>query len=706
MISLKISEIDASDSGKGYARISERNMTDLGINTWDLIEIGGKRRTFVRAIPLESNGYENGEEESIIEIDVHTRENARVDIDEFVVVKRADSKNATRVILCPRNNDLLYTPEKLKFIPSRLEGLPLSVGDKISVRMPSKKNENFDVLNTTPSHCVVVNQSTKVDIRKKPTRKIDNNNICYDDLGGLSDQINKIREMIELPLKFPQVFKKLGIDPPRGVLLIGQPGSGKTVLAKAIANESNVNFQVISGPEIIHKYYGESEAKIRNLFNVASRHQPSIIFLDELDAIAPRRDKVTGDVEKRVVSQLLTLMDGLRERGNIIVIGATNLPDVIDPALRRPGRFDREIHLNVPDQDSRYEILKIHSRGMPLSSDVDFNKISEITQGFVGADIENLCKEAAMIALRRTMPNLELYDESFEFEDAKPFKVKMNDFLEALKEVNPSAIREIFVEIPKVTWDDVGGLGEIKEKLTESVVLPLKHKDLFKSANVKPLKGILFSGPPGTGKTLLAKALANQSNVNFISVKGAELLSKYVGESEKAVREVFQKAKQVSPSIIFFDEIDAIVPHRKDMDSNKVSERVVSQFLIEMDGIEELVDVFVLASTNRIDMVDPAILRSGRFDLILEMPYPDVNEICDILKIHTKDKPLSKDVNLENIASKLKGLSGADIELICKRSAILAIRDHLMNNKRVFTISNKHFNKSIREFKNRSKIKR
>ncbi|MGI9533714.1 MAG: CDC48 family AAA ATPase [Thermodesulfobacteriota bacterium] len=703
MISLRIIEIHAAEAGKGYARISERNMTDLGVTTWDLIEIGGKRKTFVRAIPIEPNGYKNGEGESIIEIDLCTRENARVDIDEFVIVKKADSKNATRVLLSPRNNDLLYAPEKLKFIPNRLEGIPLTVGDKISVKMPGSSGEDFDVVNTTPSQCVVVSQTTKVDIRKKPTGKIDGNNICYDDIGGLTDQINKIREMIELPLKFPQVFEKLGIDPPRGVLLVGPPGSGKTVLAKAIANESNVNFQVINGPEIIHKFYGESEAKIRKIFDVAARHQPSILFLDELDAIAPRREKVTGDVEKRVVSQLLTLMDGLKERGNIIVIGATNLPDVIDPALRRPGRFDREIYLNVPDQNSRYEILNVHSRGMPLYSDIDLDKISEITHGFIGADIENLCKEAAMIALRRTLPDLEYYDESFEFEDIKPLMVNMNDFLEALKEINPSAIREIFVEIPKVTWDDVGGLSDIKDKLTESVILPLKHKDLFKSANVKPPKGILFSGPPGTGKTLLAKALANQSNINFISVKGAELLSKYVGESEKSIREVFRKAKQVSPSIIFFDEIDAVAPLRQDIDSNRVSERVVSQLLTEMDGVEELVDVFVLASTNRIDMVDPAILRSGRFDLILNMPYPDVNEINEILKIHTRDKPLNKDIKLENIASKLKGLCGADIELICNRSAILAIRDHLINTKRVFTISVKHFNKSIREFKNRNK---
>ncbi len=704
MISLRISEISPSDSGKGYARMSERSMMDLGITSWDTIEVGGRRKTFVRVMPLDPGDYDKYETESVIEIDLHTRENARANVDEFVMVKKANSKSASRVILCPHNNDLLFNPEKLRFISSCLEGLPLSAGDTIPVKIPGAKNENFDVLNTMPSHCVVVSSRTRVDVRKKPTGRSETRNVCYDDLGGLSDQIKKIRDMIELPLKFPKLFSRLGIDPPRGVLLTGQPGSGKTVLARAVANEANVNFQVVNGPEIMQKHYGESEAKIRNLFDNASRHQPSIIFLDELDAIAPRRDKVTGDVEKRVVSQLLTLMDGLKERDNVVVIGATNLPDAVDPALRRPGRFDREVHLDVPDRNSRYEILQVHSGGIPLSSDVDFNEISERTQGFVGADIESLCKEAAMITIRRVLPDLEFYDELFEFKDLESFTVTMDDFLEALKKVSPSALREILIDIPKITWDDVGGLEGIKEKLTESVILPLKHKELFKSAKVKPIKGILFSGPPGTGKTLLAKALANQSNVNFISVKGAELLSKYVGESEKAVIEVFRKARQVSPSIIFFDEIDAIAPHRS-INSNRVSERVVSQFLTEIDGIEELVDVFVLASTNRIDMVDPAILRAGRFDLILEVPYPGADEIYEILKIHTSDKPLNKDVDLKKIASKLSRLSGADIELICKRSAILAIKDHLAGRKGVLTIANKHFNKSIREFKSTVRAK-
>ncbi len=703
MISLKISEIHSKDAGKCYARISEKNMSALGIGTWDLVELGGKRKTVVRAIPLEENDYDNGESESVIEIDFVTRENVRSEIDEILNIKKAKSSIGTKVVLCPKNNDILYSPEKFKLISTRLEGIPLTVGDKLSVKLPGMMEEEFEVLNIKPTKSVVMKLSTKIEVKKKPVGKIDTSRLSYEDIGGLDNQINKIREMIELPLKFPQVFEKLGIVPPKGVLLIGSPGSGKTLLVKAIASETNANFQVINGPEIIHKFYGESEARIRKIFDVATKNQPSIIFIDELDAIAPRREKVSGEVEKRVVSQLLTLMDGLRERGNVIVIGATNIPEAVDPALRRPGRFDREINLGVPDHDSRVDILKIHSRSMPISDDVDYERLAELTQGFVGADLENLCKEAAMVSLRRTIPDLEFYDDSFEFKDLKPLRVGIDDFLNALKDINPSAIREIFVEIPKISWNEVGGLAEVKEKLTDSVIMPLKHRDLFESANVKPPKGIMLTGPPGTGKTLLAKALANHSNVNFISIKGAELLSKYVGESEKAVREVFQKAKQVSPAIIFFDEMDALAPKRSDADSNRVSERVVSQLLTELDGIEELVDVFVLASTNRIDMVDPAILRSGRFDMIVEIPPPNESEILDILTIHTKLKPLEKDVNLKKLAAKLTGMTGADIELICNRASIISIRDHLKNKKRVLKVSNSHFDQSVKEFKNRTK---
>ena len=440
MISLKISEIHARDAGKCYARISEKNMSALGIGTWDLVELGGKRKTVVRAIPLEEKDYDNGEAESVIEIDFVTRENVRSEINEVLNIKKAKSRIATRVTLCPKNNDILYSPDKFKLISTRLEGIPLTTGDKVSIKLPGMLEEEFEVLNVKPTKSVVVKLSTKFEVKKKPVGKIDTSRLSYDDIGGLENQINKIREMIELPLRFPEVFEKLGIIPPKGVLLIGSPGSGKTLLVKAIASETNANFQVINGPEIIHKFYGESEARIRKIFDVATKNQPSIIFIDELDAIAPKRDKVSGEVEKRVVSQLLTLMDGLRERGNVIVIGATNIPEAVDPALRRPGRFDREINLGVPDHDSRVEILKIHSRSMPLSEDLDFERLGELTQGYVGADLENLCKEAAMVSLRRTIPDLEFYDDTFEFKELKPLEVNIDDFLSALKDINPSAI--------------------------------------------------------------------------------------------------------------------------------------------------------------------------------------------------------------------------------------------------------------------------
>ncbi|NIP31865.1 MAG: CDC48 family AAA ATPase [Candidatus Dadabacteria bacterium] len=696
MISLKISEIPSSDFGKGFARISTANMDELGINSWELIEIGGRRKTVVRAMPLEM--IEENSKESIIEIDSVTRENARVEINDFVIIKKTDSKSASKVTLSPRNKSVLYDLSNSKYIKNRLDGLPLTVGDKVTIHISSTKTEEFDVLHTTPAGPVILHQNTKLELKSKPTIKVDSTRVNYEDIGGLSDQIKKIREMIELPIKFPMLFEKLGIQPPKGLLLIGPPGSGKTLLAKAIAYETNVNFQVINGPEIIHKFYGESEAKIRQIFDVATRNQPSIIFLDELDAIAPRRDKVTGDVEKRVVAQLLTLMDGLKDRGNLVVIGATNLPNAIDPALRRPGRFDREIHLNVPDINGRLEILQVHSRSMPLSNNVDLQKIAELSHGFVGADLENLCREAALNALGKTLSDIE-YDLLLQNLDSlSPLKIGMEDFLKALNEIEPSAIREILVEIPRTTWEDVGGLEKTKDDLIESVIWPMKHKNFFEAMNLKSPKGILLFGPPGTGKTLLAKALANKSEVNFISVKGAELLSKYVGESERSVREVFKKAKQVSPCIVFFDELDALAPRRTDSNTTRVSERVVSQLLTEIDGVEEISDVQILAATNRIDMVDPALLRSGRFDLILEVPKPGQNEIIDILNIHLKNKPLASDVKLTNLGKKLEDKTGADIELICNRASLFAIKEHLNKNKKILKIHNRHFTQSIKEF--------
>jgi transitional endoplasmic reticulum ATPase len=694
MIALKIKEIAKKDAGKGFARLNPGDMHEIGVEAWDLVEIGGKRKTIVRVMPLEKTTRQK----SVLQIDGITRENARVDVDEHVFVKKIDSKSATKVVLAPKNNELLYNGNETKYLLDRLDGYPITIGDRIRLKLPGTGDEDFNVVGVIPSNSVIIRPSTKIDIRRRSREKFDSSRVSYVDVGGLNEQMTKVKEIVELPLKYPQLFNKLGIDPPRGILLVGPPGSGKTLLAKAVAFETNANFQVINGPEIMHKFYGESEARLRDIFEIATRNQPSIIFLDELDAIAPKRDKVSGDVEKRIVSQLLSLMDGLKHRGNIVVIGATNLPSALDPALRRPGRFDREVSLDVPNRNGRLQILEVHTRGMPLSEEIDLERLADLTHGFVGADIENLCREAAMKSLRRSLPDYGEADiYTMDTDKIVPVKVGNGDFMDALKEVEPSAIREIFVEISKVTWDDIGGLKDIKEKLVEAAIWPFTHKDLFELIDAKAPKGILLCGPPGTGKTLLAKALANQSGANFISVKGAEILSKYVGESEHAVREVFKKAKQVAPCIVFFDEIDALAPCRGETDGTRVSERVVSQLLTEMDGVEDLREVLILAATNRVDIVDPALLRSGRFDLILNIPYPEEPELVEILKIHTRGKPIADDVKLKEIANKTKGLSGADIELLCQRASILAIREHLKDRRKKLKITGRHFTEALNE---------
>ena len=553
---------------------------------------------------------------------------------------------------------------------------------------------------TIPDGVVIIIPTTLISIKSKGVKEAGVLKISYEDIGGLHTQIQRIREMIELPLKHPEVFERLGIEAPKGVFLYGPPGTGKTLIARAVASETDAYFTSISGPEIMGKFYGESEARLRKVFEDAQGHAPAIIFIDEIDSIAPKRGEMGGEkqVERRVVAQLLSLLDGLESRGQVIVIGATNLPDTIDPALRRPGRFDREISIPVPDKKGRLEILQIHTRGMPLSEDVSLERLAEITHGFVGADLAALAREAAMAALRRIIPKIDFEMADIPYETLLGLEVTMENFVEAMKEVGPSAIREFFVEVPNVKWEDVGGLENIKEELREAIEWPLKYSEVFKKADTNPSKGILLYGSPGTGKTLLAKAAASQTGVNFISVKGPELISKFVGESEKAIREVFKIAKQASPTILFFDEIDAIVPMRGSAGTEAhVVERVIGQFLAEMDGIEELKGVVVLAATNRLGLIDPALLRSGRFDLILELPVPDEETRFKIFRIHTKKKPLNKrDVDLRRLARETEGMTGADIELICRKASMFAIREYIENQKSEFTLSISHFEAALK----------
>ncbi|MBO0889032.1 CDC48 family AAA ATPase, partial [Candidatus Bathyarchaeota archaeon] len=542
---------------------------------------------------------------------------------------------------------------------------------------------------------------------KEPIRAIPK--ISYEDIGGLRPVVQKVREMIELPLRHPELFERLGVEAPKGVLLHGPPGTGKTLLARAVASETNANFLSIGGPEIMGKYYGESEERLREVFKEAQENAPSIIFIDEIDSIAPKREEVTGEVEKRVTSQLLSLMDGLQSRGKVVVIGATNRPNAIDPALRRPGRFDREIEIGVPDRDGRLEVLEIHTRGMPLAEDVDLKKLADVTHGFVGADLEALAKEAAIRALRRILPEINLEAQSIPGDILNKIIVRMADFQDALKEIDPSAMREVLVEIPDVSWDQIGGLEDVKEELREAVEWPLKFPDLFAQLNATPPKGLLLYGPPGTGKTLLAKAVAHESESNFISVKGPELLNKFVGESEKAVREVFRKARQASPCIIFFDEIDSVAPTRgSSLGDAHVTERVISQFLTEMDGLEELRNVVIVAATNRPDIIDPALLRPGRFDRLLFVPPPDLEARRQIFKIHTRKTPLAEDVNLDELARRTDGYTGADIASLSNTAVMLALREHISKAKdpedakkraKGLKVAKRHFDEALQKIK-------
>jgi transitional endoplasmic reticulum ATPase len=597
-----------------------------------------------------------------------------------------------------------------EYLSQLLEGRVLSRGDYVPINIMGR-TVNLVVTNTSPAaEAVIVTEGTEVNVGeqvKEPIRAIPK--ISYEDIGGLRPVIQKVREMIELPLRHPELFERLGVEAPKGVLLHGPPGTGKTLLARAVASETNANFLSIGGPEIMSKYYGESEERLREVFKEAQQNAPSIIFIDEIDSIAPKREEVTGEVEKRVTSQLLSLMDGLQSRGKVVVIGATNRPNAIDPALRRPGRFDREIEIGVPDRDGRLEVLEIHTRGMPLAEDVDLKKLADVTHGFVGADLEALAKEAAIRALRRILPEINLEQQSIPGDILNKIIVKMADFLDALKEVDPSAMREVLVEIPDVTWDQIGGLQDVKEELREAVEWPLKYPDLFAQLNASPPKGLLLYGPPGTGKTLLAKAVAHESESNFISVKGPELLNKFVGESERAVREVFRKARQASPCIIFFDEIDSVAPVRGgSIGDAHVTERVISQFLTEMDGLEELRNVVIIAATNRPDIIDPALLRPGRFDRLLFVPPPDLEARRQIFKIHTRKTPLAEDVNLDEIAKRTDGYTGADIASVANTAVMLSLREHISKAKdpedakkraKGLKVAKRHFDEALQKIK-------
>jgi transitional endoplasmic reticulum ATPase len=703
-LTLRVADAYQRDVGRGIARVDPKVVDELGLTSGDVIQIVGKKKTTALSWP----GYESDSGKGTIRIDGYLRNNAGVSIDDKVTIRKIEAKIAQRLTLAPTEPLRIVGGEE--YLSQVLEGRVLARGDYVPISVMGRKID-LVVTSTTPTaEAVIVTEQTEVTVGeqvKEAPRAIPR--IAYEDIGGLRPVIQKVREMIELPLRHPELFERLGVEAPKGVLLHGPPGTGKTLLAKAVASETNANFYSIGGPEIMSKFYGESEERLREIFKEAQENAPSIIFIDEIDSIAPKREEVTGEVEKRVVSQLLSVMDGLQSRGKVVVIGATNRVNSIDPALRRPGRFDREIEIGVPDRDGRLEILQIHTRGMPLAEDVDLKKLADVTHGFVGADLEALAKEAAIRALRRILPEINLEAENIPAEVLNKIIVRMSDFQEALKEVEPSAMREVLVEVPDIKWDDIGGLEGVKEELREAIEWPLKYPELFAQMNAVPPKGLLLYGPPGTGKTLLAKAAANESEANFISVKGPELLNKYVGESEKAVREVFRKARQASPCIIFFDEIDSVAPVRGSSsgDSN-VTERVISQFLTEMDGLEELRNVIIIAATNRPDIVDPALLRPGRFDRMLFVPPPDLEARKEIFKIHTKKTPLAEDVKLDELARKTQGYTGADIASICNTAVMLSIKDHIGKSKdpedakkkaKGLKVAKRHFDEAMQKVK-------
>src|SRR5712692_196028 len=670
-LSLKVLEAYTRDVGRGVARIDYDSMDSLSASTGDVIEIKGKRRTVAKCLPL----YPSDEGKGIIRVDGLVRNNAGIAIGDTVAVRKIKAVAAEKVVVAPLE---AIPPIDERYLADALESVPLIKGDNVMVPYFGGRL-TFQVIGVTPvADAVLITQKTMFHIAEKGSAlRGGTAQVAYEDIGGLKEEIQKVREMIELPLRHPEIFEKLGIEAPKGILLHGPPGTGKTLLAKAVASESNSHFISISGPEIMSKFYGESEARLREIFKEAKEKAPSIIFIDEIDSIAPKREEVTGEVERRVVSQLLSVMDGLEARGKVIVIAATNRPNAIDPALRRPGRFDREIEIKVPDKRGRLEILQIHTHNMPLDTDVNQDRVAAVTHGFVGADLEYLCKEAAMKCLRRSLPELNLEDEKIPPETLEKLVITMNDFDNAIKEIMPSAMREVYLESPDIPWTEIGGLEEVKRELQEAVEWPLRYPDLYTKLGHSMPKGLLMHGPSGTGKTLLAKAVATESEANFISVRGPELLSKWVGESERGIREIFRRARQAAPCVVFFDEVDSIAPTRGMGGDSMVTERVVSQLLTELDGIQALSGVVVLAATNRADMIDPALLRPGRFDKIVFVPMPDKAARQKILEIHSKDKPIGPDVELTRVAELTEGFSGADTGSVANTAVSLVLHEYL-----------------------------
>ena len=681
-VSLRVAEAEQSDVGRKIARVDPEVANQLDLSAGDALEISSiGKKTTVLSWPAREKDRGKG----LVRIDGHLRNKLDVGINDSVEIKKVQSKNALNVTLAPTEPLRIVGAEG--YLKEYLLGSLLSTGDTLPLSIMGQRVD-LVVISTKPSGPVLIDDSTELTVSEESQKAVQVAkeggvpSISYEDIGGIKNEVSRLREMIELPLRHPELFKRLGVEAPKGVLLHGPPGTGKTLLAKAVAHETNANFYTIGGPEIMSKYYGESEERLREIFKNAEEKAPAIIFIDEIDSIAPKREEVSGEVERRVVAQLLSLMDGMSSRGKVVVIGATNRVNAIDPALRRPGRFDREIEIGVPDREGRLEILQIHTRGMPLEKDVDLSVIANMSHGFVGADLQAVAKEAAIRALRRILPEIDLTTENIPSDILKKIVVTMDDFLSVIKEIEPSALREVFVEVPNVNWTDIGGLAEVKQELQEAVEWPLKYQGLFVHSDAVPPKGILLYGPPGTGKTLIAKAAAHESEANFISIKGPELLSKWVGESEKGVREVFRKARQAAPCIVFFDEIDAIAPARGALGSDShVTERVISQLLTELDGLEVLTNVIIIGASNRPDIIDAALLRPGRFDRLLYVPPPSKESRIQIFKIHTSKKPLAEDVDIVSLANQTEGYTGADIAALASAAVMLALREHVAKYK-------------------------